>query len=126
MEVNRMSDELKLFDAEYRFALIVWENEPIHSRKLAELCADALGWKRTTVYTVLRRLCERGILSNDDAIVTSIVKKSDVQVYESAAIVDRAFDGSLPSFITAFLKTKKLSPEEAAEIQAAINAYTED
>lgn len=121
-----MSNELKLFDAEYRFALIVWENEPIHSRKLAELCADALGWKRTTVYTVLRKLCERGILLNDNAIVTSIVKKSDVQVYESVAIVDRAFNGSLPSFITAFLKTKKLSPDEAAEIQAAINAYTED
>ena len=113
---------LKLYDAEYRFALVVWENEPVHSRKLTELCADALGWKRTTTYTVLRKLCERGILRNENAIVTSIAKRGDVQCYESAAIVDRAFDGSLPSFITAFLKTKKLTPEEAAEIQEMIDA----
>lgn len=117
-----MTNEYKLYDAEYRFALVVWENEPVHSRKLAELCVDALGWKRTTTYTVLRKLCERGILRNENAIVSSIIKKGDAQVYESAAIVDRAFDGSLPSFITAFLKTKKLTPEEAAEIQETINA----
>ena len=117
-----MASDLKLFDAEYRFALVVWENEPIHSRRLTELCEDALGWKRATTYTVLRKLCERGILRNDKAIVSSIIKKGDVQGYESAAIVDRAFDGSLPSFITAFLKTKTLTPEEAAEIQEMINA----
>ena len=119
-----MTHDLKLFDAEYRFALVVWENEPVHSRKLTELCADALGWKRATTYTVLRKLCDRGILRNENAIVSSIVKRSEVQGYESAAIVDRAFDGSLPSFITAFLKTKSLSPEEAAEIQEMINAAT--
>ena len=119
-----MVHDLKLFDAEYRFALVVWENEPVHSRKLTELCADALGWKRATTYTVLRKLCERGILRNKNAIVSSMVKKSEVQGYESAAIVDRAFDGSLPSFITAFLKTKSLTPEEAAEIQEMINAAT--
>ena len=117
-----MANDLKLFDAEYRFALIVWDNEPIHSRKLAELCADALGWKRPTTYTVLRKLCERGILRNINATVTSIVKRSEVQGYESAAVVDRAFDGSLPSFITAFLKTKRLTPEEVAEIQEMISA----
>ena len=117
-----MEQDLKLFDAEYRFALVVWENEPVHSRRLTELCAEALGWKRTTTYTVLRKLCERGILRNKNAIVTSIVKRGDVQGYESAAIVDRAFDGSLPSFITAFLKTKKLTPDEVAEIQEMIDA----
>jgi predicted transcriptional regulator len=124
MEGVEMANDLKLFEAEYRFALVVWENEPVHSRKLTELCADALGWKRATTYTVLRKLCERGIFRNDNAIVSSIIKKSEVQGYESAAIVDRAFDGSLPSFITAFLKTKKLTPEEAAEIQEMINAAT--
>ena len=116
-----MANELKLYDAEYRFALVVWENEPVHSRKLAELCADALGWKRTTTYTVLRKLCQRGILRNDNAIVSSEVKRSEVQVYESAAIVDRSFDGSLPSFITAFLKSKELTAEEADEIREMIN-----
>jgi predicted transcriptional regulator len=126
MEGVGMANDLKLFDAEYRFALVVWEHEPVHSRKLTELCADALGWKRATTYTVLRKLCERGILRNDKAIVTSIVKKGEVQGYESAAIIDRAFDGSLPSFITAFLKTKTLTPKEAAEIQEMINAATRE
>ena len=121
-----MENNLKLFDAEYRFARIVWENEPVHSRKLAELCADALGWKRATAYTVLRKLCQRGVLRNDKATVTSIAKKSDVQRYESAAVIDRAFDGSLPSFITAFLKTKKLSPQETREIQEMINAAAKE
>ena len=117
-----MTNDLKLYDAEYRFALIVWENEPVHSRKLSELCESKLGWKRPTTYTVLRKLCERGIFRNDSAIVTSAVKKDEVQGYESAAIVDRAFDGSLPGFITAFLKTKKLTQAEIAEIQQMIDA----
>lgn len=121
-----MAEGLKLFDAEYRFALIVWENEPIRSRELARLCEEKLGWKRTTTYTVLRKLCERGILRNDSAVVTAAVKKGDVQGYESAAVVDRTFGGSLPSFITAFLKTKKLTAEEIAEIQAMIDAQRTD
>ena len=121
-----MAKDLKLFDAEYRFALVVWENEPVHSRRLTELCEEALGWKRATTYTVLRKLCERGIFRNEKAIVTSIVKRGEVQGFESAAIVDRAFDGSLPSFITAFLKTKTLTPDEVAEIQGMINAAREE
>ena len=121
-----MAKDLKLYDAEYRFALVVWENEPVHSRKLTELCEVALGWKRATTYTVLRKLCERGIFRNEKAIVTSIVKRGEVQGYESAAIVDRAFDGSLPSFIMAFLKTKTLTPKEAAEIQEMINAASRE
>ena len=120
-----MEQNLKLYDAEYRFMLVVWENEPVHSRKLAELCNEALGWKRTTTYTVLRKLCERGFLRNDKAIVAAIVKKNEVQCYESAAIIDRAFDGSLPSFVTAFLKTKRLTLEEAAAIRAMISEVEE-
>jgi predicted transcriptional regulator len=121
-----MAKDLKLFDAEYRFALVVWENEPVHSRKLTELCEAALGWKRATTYTVLRKLCGRGIFRNEKAIVTSIVKRDEVQGFESAAIVNRAFDGSLPSFITAFLKTKTLTPEEAVEIKEMINAAAQE
>ena len=121
-----MAKDLKLFDAEYRFALVVWENEPVHSRRLSELCEAALGWKRATTYTVLRKLCQRGIFRNEKAIVTSIVKRSEVQGFESAAIVDRAFDGSLPSFITAFLKTKSLTSEEVTEIQEMINVAREE
>ncbi|MDR0381333.1 MAG: BlaI/MecI/CopY family transcriptional regulator [Oscillospiraceae bacterium] len=120
-----MAGGLKLFDAEYRFACIVWENEPVPSGRLAELCLEKLGWKRTTVYTVLRKLVGRGILKHEHTMVTAIAKKEDVQGYESAAVVDRAFGGSLPSFVSAFLKTKKLTPEEAAEMQRLIDAYTE-
>jgi predicted transcriptional regulator len=119
-----MAEGLKLFDAEYRFACIVWENEPVPSGRLAELAAQALGWKRTTAYTVLRKLIERGILQNANTMVTSLVKRDEVQRYESAAVVERAFGGSLPSFVNAFLKTKKLTREEAAEIQRMIDQYT--
>ncbi|MDR2671627.1 MAG: BlaI/MecI/CopY family transcriptional regulator [Oscillospiraceae bacterium] len=120
-----MAEGFKLYDAEYRFACIVWENEPIPSGKLAALCAEKLGWKRTTTYTVLRKLSERGILQNASTMVTSLVKRDEVQRYESAAVVERAFDGSLPSFVSAFLKTKRLTPEEVAELQRLIDEHTE-
>jgi predicted transcriptional regulator len=120
-----MTEGLKLFDAEYRFACIVWENEPVPSGRLAQLVLDKMGWKRTTTYTVLRKLVERGILKHEHTMVTAIAKKEDVQGFESAAVVDRAFDGSLPSFVSAFLKTKKLTPDEAAEIQRLIDEYSE-
>ncbi|MDR2650261.1 MAG: BlaI/MecI/CopY family transcriptional regulator [Clostridiales bacterium] len=116
---------LRLFDGEYRFACVVWENEPVHSRRLAELCVEKLGWKRTTTYTVLRKLCDKGILSNNNAIVSAIVKKDDIQRHESGALVERAFGGSLPSFITAFLKDRTLTKEEAEEIQALIDKHKE-
>ncbi len=121
-----MEKNLKLFDAEYRFACIVWENEPIQSRQLAKLCEQQLGWKRPTTYTVLRKLCERGIMKNDNAIVTTLVKKAEVHQYESNTIIERTFDGSLPSFITSFLKDKTLSHEEAEKIKNLIDGYKED
>lgn len=121
-----MKKTLKLFDAEYRFACIVWENEPIQSRQLAILCEQQFGWKRPTTYTVLRKLCERGIMKNDNAIVTTLVKQGEVHQYESNSIVERTFGGSLPSFITAFLKDKRLSNKEADKIKALIDKYRED
>ena len=121
-----MEKNLKLFDAEYRFACIVWESEPIQSRQLAVLCEQHLGWKRPTTYTVLRKLCERGIMKNDNAIVTTLVRKDEVQQYESETLIERAFDGSLPNFITSFLRDKKLSNEEADKIKALIDNYKED
>jgi predicted transcriptional regulator len=120
-----MPEKYKLPDAEYRFACIVWDNEPLHSRHLAELCGEKLGWKRTTTYTVLKRLCDRGIVKNENATVSALVKREDVQKYESAAVVNRTFGGSLPSFVASFLKTKSLSPEELAELRALINEQEE-
>jgi len=116
----------KVYESQYRFCLIVWENEPIGSSELAKLCAERLGWKKSTVYTVLRRLAERGVLKNEGAVVTSLVSKDEVQVSESREFMEKNFDGSLPAFIAAFTKQKALSPEEAEAIKKIIDAYGEE
>lgn len=117
--------EYKLFDAEYRFANIVWELEPVNSTVLVKECEKRLGWKKATTYTVLRKLCERGILHNEHATVTALVKKEEVQRYESEALLEKSFDNSLPAFLAAFLKDKKLSKEEAEEILQMIEKASE-
>lgn len=121
-----MEQNMKLYDAEYRMVKIVWDNEPLHSRELAEHCFSEMGWKRSTSYTVLKKLCNRGILRNYAAIVTSLVSQSEVQRYEADAVMEKSFDGSLPQFITAFLNGKKLSEEEAQEIKRLIDSHKED
>jgi BlaI family penicillinase repressor len=113
-------EKYKLFDAEYKFVSIIWDNEPINSTELVKLCADKLGWKKSTTYTVLKKLCERGILQNKDATVTSLVKREDVQRYESRAVLEKTFDGSLPKFLTVFLSGRKLSEQEAEELKRII------
>jgi len=115
----------KLFDAEYKFACLVWEHEPINSTELVKLSRTELGWKKSTTYTVLRKLCEREILRNENATVTSIVKKADAQKYESESVVEKNFEGSLPQFLTAFLGGKKLSEKEAEELKQIIEEATE-
>jgi BlaI family penicillinase repressor len=121
-----MRQAFKLFDAEYRLAGLVWEHEPIHSRDLALLCAEQFGWKRSTVYTVLKKLCEKGILRNDSAQVTALVKREQIQRYESQALVEKSFDGSLPKFIAAFLSGGRLSPQEAEQIKRLIDSHREE
>ncbi|HHV98691.1 MAG TPA: BlaI/MecI/CopY family transcriptional regulator [Clostridiaceae bacterium] len=118
--------QYKLFDAEFKFMSIVWDSEPIKTRTLTELCQEKLGWKRTTTYTVLRRLIERGILRNENSTVYSIVKREQVQKYESETVVEKAFNGSLPKFIAAFLNDKTLSDEEAEEIKRLIDRHKGD
>lgn len=113
-------ENYKLFDAEMRFMNIVWANEPLSSRQLTLLCQQQLGWKRTTTYTVLKKLSDRGMVRNDNTIVTALVKREQVQQYESGAVVDRAFGGSLPSFIAAFVSGRSLSDEDAEEIRRLI------
>jgi predicted transcriptional regulator len=113
-------EKYKLFDAEYKFVSIIWDNEPINSTELVKLCADKLGWKKSTTYTVLKKLCERGILQNRGATVTALVKREDVQRYESRAVLEKTFDGSLPKFLTAFLSSRKLSEQEAEELKRII------
>lgn len=114
-------EELKLYDAEYRLMEIVWELEPLSSTELYKACLPRLGWKKSTTYTMLRKLCERGILQNENSTVTSLVKREDVQRYESHAVVDKWFDHSLPRFLAAFLGEKKLTEEEAEELKRLID-----
>ena len=107
-------EPLRLAEGEYRFACLVWDHEPLPSGQLVTLAADALGWKKSTTYTVLKKLCERGVLQNADGQVTSLIKKEDVQQAESAAVVDKTFGGSLPRFVAAFLNTQPISDAVAA------------
>ena len=108
-------EPLRLAEGEYRIACLVWEHEPLPSGQLVTLAADALGWKKSTTYTVLKKLCEPGVLQNADGQVMSFIKKEDVQQAESAAVVDKTFGGSLPRFVAAFLNTQPISDAEAAE-----------
>lgn len=117
-------EKLKLYDAEYKFACLIWDNEPINSTDLVRLCAEKLGWKKSTTYTVLKKLCGRGILQNQEAIVTARVKREDVQKYESNAVVEKSFDGSLPKFLTAFLGERKITPQEAEALKQIIEEAT--
>ena len=110
----------KIFESEYRFCLILWENEPISSRALSELCREKLGWSKTTTYTVIKRLSDRGVVKNENAVVTSLVSKDEAQRAEIDELVEKKFEGSLPAFIAAFAKRQKLSEKEIEEIERII------
>lgn len=116
-------DTPKIFESEYRFCEILWEKEPIGSGELAELCAHRLGWKKSTTYTVIKRLSERGVVKSEKAVVTSLISREQVQEAESQEIVTRNFSGSLPQFVAAFTRGRKLRPEEAEEIRKLIEDY---
>ena len=116
-------DTPKVFESEYRFCLILWENEPVKSSKLVELCSQELGWKPTTTYTVIKRLSERGVLKNEKTIVTSLVSKDQVQAAELNEMVEKTFEGSLPAFIAAFTKHQRISDAEINAVQEMIDRY---
>ncbi len=115
----------RLSYGEARFLDVIWENEPISSGRLVELCRDLLGWKKSTTYTMLKRLGEKGLLQNENAVVTSLVSKAEVQTAESECVVQQTFDGSLPGFLVAFLGNKTISDEEAEAIKRLIDAHRE-
>jgi predicted transcriptional regulator len=116
-------DTPKVYESEYRFCLIMWENEPVKSSKLVELCREQLGWKPTTTYTVIKRLSERGVLKNEKSVVTSLVSKDQVQAAELNEMVEKTFEGSLPAFIAAFTKHQRLSEAEIDAVQQMIDHY---
>ncbi len=116
---------LRLAEGEYRFACIVWENEPLPSGKLVELALKEMGWKKSTTYTVLKKLVDRGILRNENAVVTSVVPREAVLREESRAVVERSFDGSLPSFLAHFMGGRTITDEEADQLKAVIDRFRE-
>lgn len=116
----------KVYESEYRFCLILWEHEPVKSSELVRLCKEELDWKPTTTYTVIKRLSERGILKNENTIVTSLVSKDEVQATEIDELVEKRFGGSLPAFVAAFTKHKKISAAEIDEVQKMIDRYRKE
>ena len=114
--------EYKLGEMESIFADIIWKNEPLASRYLAELAEQRLNWKRTTTYTVLKRLCDRGLFQNNGGEVTSLVSREEFYARQSEQFVDNAFQGSLPAFLAAFSSRKKLSDSEIQELQKLIDS----
>lgn len=116
-------EEMKLALVESRFADILWKNEPIHSRELVKVCEKELNWKKSTTYTVLRKLCARGLFQNQDGIVSAVISKSDYYAIQSEKFVEETFEGSLPAFINAFSTRKQLTAEEIAQIRKMIDAY---
>ena len=118
-------EDLKLCDSEYRFMVLVWEAAPVRSGELVRLAGEHLGWKKSTTYTVIRKLSERGFLKNEDSVVSPLVSKDRCQAVESDYFVNRTFGGSLPKFLAAFLGDKKISDEEAREIQRLIDSHRE-
>ena len=111
----------KIHESEYRFCLILWEYEPVTAVELVKLCQEQLGWKRTTTYTVIKRLGERGILKNENGQITSVISKEEAQACEIDELVEKKFEGSVPAFIAAFTKRTKISEKELDEVQKMID-----
>lgn len=118
-------ENLKLCESDYRFMTVVWDNEPVASGQLVQLCQEKLGWKKATTYTTLKKLSEKGFAQNVDTVVTSLVPREDVQAYASEHFVEHTFRGSLPQFLVSFLGDKTISAEEAAELKRLIDEHKE-
>lgn len=118
--------EYRLAEGEAKFAKLIWQREPISSPELVKLCEKEFGWKKSTTYTVLKKLCERGIFQNEKAEVTSLISEGEFYSYKSRKFVEDSFGGSIPKFLTAFMGGKKLSIEQADEIKKLIDSFAGD
>lgn len=116
-------ENLKLCDSDYRFMLVVWEVAPVNSGELVRLCQEQLGWKKSTTYTQIKKMCEKGYIENIQAIVRVLIPKERVQADESDYFVERTFDGALPAFLTAFLGGKTITEKEADKIKRMIDEH---
>ena len=118
--------ELRLCESDFRFMEVVWEHAPVRSGELVKLCSEALGWKKPTTYTVIRKMCEKGFIKNEDSVVSVIVEKEKCQRAESEYVVKSRFKGSLPSFITAFLGGRRITKKDAEDLKNLIDSFTDD
>lgn len=116
----------KIFESEYRFCLILWAHEPVKSSELVALCQEQLGWKPTTTYTVLKRLAQRGVLVNENTVVRSLVSKDEVQAAEIDEMVEKKFEGSLPAFLAAFARHRRMTDREIDQVQRMIDDYRKE
>lgn len=118
-------ENLRLCDSDYRFMTVIWDNAPVNSGELVKLCGERLGWKKSTTYTAIKKLCEKGFIKNENATVSVLIPREAVQAEESAYFVERTFDGSLPQFVAAFLGGKTISEKEAEKLKKLIDAHRE-
>jgi len=118
-------DTHKLAQSEARFADLIWKHEPIGSGELVKLCAKEMGWKKSTTYTVLKKLCDKGVFQNENAVVSSLIKKDEFYAKQSRHFVEDIFGGSLPKFLTAFIGEKGLSDRQAEELKKLIDEHKE-
>ncbi len=116
--------EYRLAETEARFAELIWQREPISSPELVRLCEKEFKWKKSTTYTVLKKLCDRGIFRNEKAVVTSLISREEFFSYKSRKFVEDSFGGSIPRFLAAFMGGKKLTAQEAEEIKKLIDDFT--
>lgn len=119
-------ENLKLCESDYRFMTVIWDNEPVQSPKLVELCQEKFGWKKSTTYTMLKKLCGKGFAQNVNTVVSSLIPREEVQAYESERFVEETFAGSLPGFLVAFLGGKTISKQEAAQLKRLIDEHKEE
>jgi predicted transcriptional regulator len=119
-------NEIQMGAAEARFADVIWDGEPISSAELARRAGERFGWKKTTAFTVLKRLCDKGLFQNDKGTVTSRMSREEFYSRRSERFVEETFSGSLPAFLAAFVSRKKLTPDEVAELKRMVEAYGEE
>ena len=115
--------DMRLGTVEAKFADIIWDNEPLRSREIAAISGKELGWQKTTSHTVLKRLCDKGIFKNEKGMVTSLISREEFYAQQGEKMVEESFEGSLPAFIAAFSKGKKVSKKELAELRAMVEEY---
>lgn len=116
----------EIYDSEYRFCLLLWEYEPISSHQLVTLCKEKLGWSKSTTYTVIRRLSDRGVVKKENSVVTSLVSKEQVQNNRLDTMVEQTFEGSMPAFIAAFSRSKHLTRQEMDQLRSLIDQFQEE